>query len=169
MEFLKDFGFNIKYFVAQIINFLILAWIFKRFLYKPILNIMKQREEKIKQGLENAESSKKALEQASIQRAEIVKNARLEAEKIINASKRIADEAKQEIIDSSKLESDRIISKAREHASMELKKLESDIKLQSLSFSMEILDNTIKSLFTEEEKKKILERAAEKIKENKSS
>jgi hypothetical protein len=31
---------------------------------------------------------------------------------------------------------------------------------------MEILDNTIKSLFTEEEKKKILERAAEKIKEN---
>lgn len=42
--------------IAQIINFLILVWLLKRFLYKPILKAIEERETKITQKLLNAES-----------------------------------------------------------------------------------------------------------------
>ncbi|MCB0572893.1 MAG: F0F1 ATP synthase subunit delta [Phaeodactylibacter sp.] len=48
-------------FVAQVINFLILVWLLKRFLYHPILNAIAQREERIAaQAREAAERSAEA-------------------------------------------------------------------------------------------------------------
>lgn len=39
---------------AQIVNFLILVWLLKKFLYKPVLSAMTQRQEKIQAELEQA-------------------------------------------------------------------------------------------------------------------
>ena len=36
---------------AQIVNFLILVWLLKRFLYRPVLNAMNRREQRIHQRL----------------------------------------------------------------------------------------------------------------------
>ena len=44
--------------IAQVINFLILVWLLKKFLYKPILNAVNQREKKIKDQLKDAEDKK---------------------------------------------------------------------------------------------------------------
>lgn len=44
--------------IAQIINFLILVWLLKRFLYKPVLNAIDEREKKIAGQLSDAEAKK---------------------------------------------------------------------------------------------------------------
>jgi len=44
--------------VAQGINFLVLLWLMKRFLYKPILNAIDERERRISEELANAETEK---------------------------------------------------------------------------------------------------------------
>ncbi len=41
--------------VAQIVNFLILVWLLKHFLYQPVINAMDQREQRIAERLHNAE------------------------------------------------------------------------------------------------------------------
>jgi len=43
---------------AQVLNFLILVWLLKRFLYKPILNAIDAREKQIATELANAEAKK---------------------------------------------------------------------------------------------------------------
>ena len=48
--------------VAQAINFLILMWLLKRFLYKPILNAIDAREERIADTVRKAEEEKRAAE-----------------------------------------------------------------------------------------------------------
>lgn len=45
---------NWSTFVLEIVNFLILVWILKRFLYRPVLNILEARREKIQQTLNEA-------------------------------------------------------------------------------------------------------------------
>src|SRR5690554_4936177 len=40
--------------IAQLVNFLILVWLLQRFLYKPVLNAIDQREKKIASQLEDA-------------------------------------------------------------------------------------------------------------------
>jgi F-type H+-transporting ATPase subunit b len=42
--------------IAQVINFLILVWLLKRFLYKPILNAVDAREKKVADELKNADA-----------------------------------------------------------------------------------------------------------------
>lgn len=44
--------------IAQVVNFLILVWLLKRFLYKPILNAIEERENKIAAQLQDAEAQK---------------------------------------------------------------------------------------------------------------
>ncbi len=45
-------------FVLEIINFLVLVWILKRFLYRPVLAAIRQRQEKIEQKLDEASKLK---------------------------------------------------------------------------------------------------------------
>lgn len=44
--------------IAQVINFLILVWLLKRFLYKPILNAIAERENQITTKINDAEAKK---------------------------------------------------------------------------------------------------------------
>ncbi|MFD2789895.1 ATP synthase subunit b [Arenibacter antarcticus] len=44
--------------IAQIVNFLILVWLLKRFLYQPVLNAIDEREKKIASQLDDAEAKK---------------------------------------------------------------------------------------------------------------
>ena len=41
--------------IAQIVNFLILVWLLKRFLYKPVLKAIDDREQKVAAKLKDAE------------------------------------------------------------------------------------------------------------------
>ncbi|MDA3874648.1 MAG: F0F1 ATP synthase subunit B, partial [Kiritimatiellae bacterium] len=56
---------NIDWFtvIAQAINFIVLLWLMKHFLYKPILNGIDEREKRIAEKLESAETKKEAAEQ----------------------------------------------------------------------------------------------------------
>ncbi|WHF52906.1 hypothetical protein QGN23_06395 [Chryseobacterium gotjawalense] len=51
---------NINWFtvIAQVINFLVLVWLLKKFLYKPILNAVNEREKKISEELKDADAQK---------------------------------------------------------------------------------------------------------------
>ncbi|GAB2919957.1 F0F1 ATP synthase subunit B family protein [Rheinheimera gaetbuli] len=48
---------------AQLINFLLLAWLLKRFLYRPILDAIDAREKRIADELASADAKKQAAEQ----------------------------------------------------------------------------------------------------------
>ncbi len=49
---------NWSTFILEIINFLVLVWILKRFLYRPVLAALQQRQQKIEQKLDEAEKLK---------------------------------------------------------------------------------------------------------------
>lgn len=48
---------------AQIVNFLVLVWLLKRFLYGPVMRAMDSREQRIKDRLHEAERAKEEAEQ----------------------------------------------------------------------------------------------------------
>ncbi len=77
---------------AQIVNFLILVWLLKRFLYKPILAAMDAREKQIDANLRQAAEQKSLAEQ---ERANYVQQCedleRIRAEKLKRAEAEAAD------------------------------------------------------------------------------
>lgn len=47
--------------ISQIISFLIMLWVLKRFAWKPLLNVMDERRQKIKSEFDSIEAQKKEL------------------------------------------------------------------------------------------------------------
>jgi len=54
---------NWSTFVLEIINFLVLVWILKRFLYKPVLKVIAKRRAAIEKTLTEARDKEKAAEE----------------------------------------------------------------------------------------------------------
>lgn len=90
---------------AQIINFLVLVWLLKRFLYKPVIDAMDAREKRIAGQLEQAEvreaeahAEAKNLreERDTLARQEEARLAELERE-LAEERKRLLEEARQEV------------------------------------------------------------------------
>ena len=88
---------------AQVINFLILAWLLKRFLYKPILRAIDAREQRISSALADADAKSAEAEKErdefrqknatfDQQRAALLSKATDEA---ASARQRLLDEARQ--------------------------------------------------------------------------
>ena len=77
MEILKNLGFDPVMLAAQIVNFLIILYLLKRFLYKPILEMLKKREDSIKEGLKQAEEARITLEKTLQEEKKILSKAKI--------------------------------------------------------------------------------------------
>src|SRR5438045_7541927 len=66
------FGWNWKLFLSQVISFCIVAFLLRRFAYKPILAVLEDRRRKIEEGQLNAEKIRKELAEAEKRYQEIV-------------------------------------------------------------------------------------------------
>lgn len=158
MEILQNFGFEPVLFAAQVVNFLILAFVFKRYLYKPILKVLAERKSKIAQSLEDAQKAREALEEADEKRDAIIKKASTEGQKIIEEAKAGAEELKNELLTKSREDGEKIMRDAREQIDTEMQKAVSEVKGLALDLSQKVLERALSELFTKEEKDKILKR-----------
>lgn len=57
-------------FALEIVNFLILVWILKHFLYRPVLNVVEQRRHAIEKALNEAAAARAEAEQLRAERAD---------------------------------------------------------------------------------------------------
>lgn len=92
MQVLGPFGFDVAGFIAQVVNFAIVAFILWRFAFKPVLATIGERQKQIEAGLKYTEDMKIKLEQAQFESAAIIKAAQVESGKIIEESRRAAKE-----------------------------------------------------------------------------
>src|SRR5215212_6047428 len=94
----ETFGFNLWMFLSQVISFVIVALLLRRFAYRPILAVLEERRQRIAEGLLNAEKIKQQLAEAEQRYAEILAKGNAEAQKMIDearASAGIIAERKQ--------------------------------------------------------------------------
>src|SRR5688572_6316010 len=86
----EQFGFQTQLFISQVISFCIVAFLLHRFAYKPILKVLAERRELIAAGLANAEKIKAELAKTEAARQEILNQANIQANKLIEEARAAA-------------------------------------------------------------------------------
>ena len=81
------FGWNPWLFLSQVISFVIVALLLRRFAYKPILAVLEERRRRIEEGQLNAEKIKKQLAEAEQRYAEILAKANADAQRMIDEAR----------------------------------------------------------------------------------
>ncbi len=166
MEIIQKFGLDPFLFGAQAINFLIVFYLLKRFLYKPVLSTLKKREDAIKEGLKQAEEGKALFDEAVKKEKEILKKANEQAKKTLldakNQAYLVSDEAREQ----AKLQAQNIIVEARKQIELEAKEAEKRLSSKISELSIEFLERALKNMFSEKEQKEVLNIALKKLKPN---
>jgi F-type H+-transporting ATPase subunit b len=83
---------------AQIVNFLILVWLLKRFLYKPILRAMDERERRMTKALEDTETEKKSAENERLAFEEKSQRLAEEEEGVLKSAAQQAEEERKRLL-----------------------------------------------------------------------
>ncbi len=132
----------------QIVNFLIIVWILKKYLFKPVLSAMEKREKIIQDRLKDAESAKKLADRErqnlkvkvfELEKskndilAEAYKNMEAEQEKIM-ADFNIDMQNKRKLFQKN-------IEEEREQLRLSIKDLAGETMLNSISFALKDLAN----------------------------
>jgi F-type H+-transporting ATPase subunit b len=133
-------------FSAQIINFLILIWLLKKFLYGPILNVMKKREDIVASRLEEARYKlEEAEEMINEYRGKMV---RLEErkEEWFEEVKQEAESYKKELIQNARSEVEEMASKWQESVNSERSSFLEALEKQSFEQIVSAVERIIKDL-----------------------
>ncbi len=163
MENLGKLGLDPIHLVAQVVNFLIIAWLIYRFLLKPLLATMDARREKIAQGLEDADKTRAALEDASRERDRILQEASAEAFRLLQNARDEAERLRAASLERAGHDAERMIEEARGVMALERQDMEKAVQALSLRLSGRILERVVQGLFSEEERAGIVARGIERI------
>lgn len=163
MELFEALGINGKLLVAQIINFLILIYLLKRFAYAPIISMLEQRKAKITEGLENAEKAKTELDNAEKNADEIREQAYAEAKKLIADAKVQADTSAKELIEKANKQADRIIKAAEESANQAKDKALAEARKHISNIVVLALEKIVGGELNKEQRDKLTSKAIEEL------
>ena len=94
---IEQLGINWKLLLSQAVNFFILLLVLRFFVYKPLLIVIKERNKKIKQGLEKAEEADVRLKEVDIIAKEKLKKADSTSITIIKDTEKRARELEQSL------------------------------------------------------------------------
>ncbi len=133
-------------FIAQLINFLILVWLLKRFLYKPILNTIDEREKRIAMQLQEAETLKseanKELDIYHQRNNEFNK----QRQNLLNTAINDANSERQKLLEQTRNEIEKLRLKLQETLRNEQQNLSSEIKLRTRTEVFAIVRKTLNDL-----------------------
>jgi F-type H+-transporting ATPase subunit b len=168
MEMLEEFGFDPTLFIAQIINFVIIFFVLKKLLYKPVSEMIAKRDKEIKKGLKDKEDAEILMQKTQEKETEVLQKAQIKAEKIINDAKMEANETKAQIEENAKKEADRILSQSRDTINQETKIAEDHLTNKIGTIAIGLLESSLQGVFSKKEQEIILKKAEEQLKKQKT-
>lgn len=154
----KDFGIQPILLLAQIVNFLVLLYLLKRFLYKPILKVLDERKERIAKSLKNAEEIEARLLKTEKDKEKILEKATLESRKIVEEATKGADQ----IINDARLKAtedmQKIVEKEKEAIKLEGMKMQQEVKKNLAGMVAMVLEKVTGKVITKKEQKEMIEK-----------
>jgi F-type H+-transporting ATPase subunit b len=127
-ETAETFGWNWKLFLSQVISFCIVAFLLRRFAYRPILAVLEERRRKIEEGQLNAEKIRKELAEAEKRYQEIVAKGNADAQKMIDEARDSAAHLSERKQQEAVAAAEQIMAKAREASAIEHERTMTQLK-----------------------------------------
>lgn len=158
MEILNQFGINPLLLAAQVVNFLILLFILKKFMYKPILKVLDERKEKIAASLKNAEEIEKRLLETDEKIDKMMVKATSDIQKMMDESKKEAALLKEELTASAQKNAEEIILKGQETVKSEGEKMRQEIMVGVAQIVAKGMEKVTGKVLTKKDQQQLIEK-----------
>lgn len=143
----------------NLVNFLILFWILKRYFFKPIVATIDERQAKAKESMDNFQRAKTELQLAEKRAQDIVDEAKVESNKIISKSHDDGKELGQNLRLRAKEEIEKVIDQAKQNIEVDRKKMREELKKETAGLVVSAVEKVIDTKLDKKSDEKIVKEA----------
>lgn len=130
-DLLTNLGIDWRLLIAQIVNFLILFFLLKRLLYRPVLKILEERRARIAKGLKDAEAAEIRLKDVALERQAILNRAEAERRSLLEAAAEEAERIRKQRLAGAVREYEAIIERAKLEAEQSRDELMAEVRREA--------------------------------------
>ncbi|HSV67719.1 MAG TPA: F0F1 ATP synthase subunit B [Mycobacteriales bacterium] len=153
-------------FIAELVAFLLILWVLRRYVVPPVQKAMRERQEIIRRQLEEARETRERLESAEQDYQRVLAEARTEAAKIRDAARadgqRILDELKAQ----AQQEADRIRQRGEEQLATQRQQVISELRAEIGRLALTLASRMVgESLEDDERRRRTVDRFLDELDE----
>lgn len=162
----RQFGWEPRLFISQLVLFVIVALVLTKFAYKPLIAMLDMRRKQIAESLENAEKTKKELANAQAKAQEVISQANTTGNKLIEEARQSA--AKVLEVESQKAiaTANDIITKARQANEAELIRMKAELRKEVGRLVVATSAKVTGGILTAEQQNRLAEDTAKQLASN---
>jgi F-type H+-transporting ATPase subunit b len=150
-------------FIWTILTFLVLVTLLARFAWRPLLQALDSRQELIRKSLDDAQQAKQELERLQHESAQIIRQARIDAEAVVAQSRSDAAKLREEMRQKAKAEADGIVRNAERQIQLETQRALQQIRQEAVDLSVMIASKILRRNLTKEDNEKLIEEALKQV------
>ncbi|TYR80169.1 F0F1 ATP synthase subunit B [Priestia megaterium] len=149
-------GVNTGDIVFQLVVFMILLFLLRKYAFGPVMGIMKQREEHIANEIDSAEQQNEQAKKLVEEQRELLKQSRQEVQVMMENAKKSAEDKKEEIITAAREESERLKVAAKQEIEQQKEQAVAALREQVASLSVLIASKVIEKELSEQDQEKLI-------------
>lgn len=150
-------------YIWTILTFLGLLVFLKLVAWGPLLKALDSRQEAIRKSLDDAQAAKQELERLQLESAQIIRQARVQADEIITESRADAGRLREEMRQKAKVEADGIVKNAERQIQMETTRALQQIRHEAIDLSVMIASKIIQRNLSKEDNERLIEEALKQV------
>lgn len=150
-------GINLGLLIVQILVFAIVFLTLNAWIYKPMLNMMETRKQKIAQGLEDARVAAEARANAEKEAAKIIAEAQAEAGKVVREATERATSAGKDVKAAAEAEAAKAREAAMAEAELERNRILGDLRSQVASLAIAAANKLVGEALDEKKQRALLD------------
>jgi len=161
---LGTLGINWKLFLAQLVNFGIVLFVFWRWIVKPLGTTLTKRQERIEEGLKNAElteAEKKKFEEWKIAEMKKVRN---EADHILRTTTDTANKIKQETIVEAQHQANKVLDQAKANIESEKNQMLKEVKQEIATLVVTASEKILRQKLDEKKDRELINESLKGVK-----
>jgi F-type H+-transporting ATPase subunit b len=162
---LEKLGINLNLLIAQALNFLILLFLLRLLLYKPVLKMFRERRQKIKESLEHAEQVRAEAAVAQAEFEQKLGEARLRSQEALTRATQAGEKAREEIVAQAHQEASSILERAHQEIELERQQAAAELRREVADLVVVITRKVLGKAMDEQAHRRLISEFLEKEKE----
>jgi F-type H+-transporting ATPase subunit b len=153
---MEALGIEPIYLFAQIVNFAIIFFVLRKFLYKPVMTMLDNRRKEIEDGLDLAKKMETEETRLKDKETQMTADAKKQAKAIIDDAKKQLDAQKKEIIAEAHEQAAEIIAKAKAQAAQTLKDTEAANRKTAVELASAMVLRLVPQIMSTDDHRKLI-------------
>jgi len=150
-------------FIWTIVTFLVLVALLARFAWRPLLEALERRQAAIAKSLDDAQRARQELERLQRESADMMRQARVEADAIVSRSRSDAEALREELKQKSRAEAAAIVKNAEKQIQLETARAIQQIRNETIDLSVAIASKILRRQVSKEDHEGLIEETLKQV------